>query len=90
MFKIVIQVITYIIFTGIKPVALCETGLDLAGKTIGNVSDDNYFLKNSDKGKRFLGGPTCTFRGVKIPFFCSWSVKGGITAKSSCGYLQDT
>ena len=70
-----------IIFTGVKPVALCKTGLDLAAETIGHNSDDDFFEKNSGKGKRFPGGSTCNFRGKEIPCFCAWSEKGGITAE---------
>ena len=69
-----------IIFTGKKSTTLIETGLDLNAETIGNVSDDDFFVKNSGPGKRFSGGSTCTFRNKKVPCFCAWSPKGGITS----------
>ena len=59
-----------IIFTGTRPLALCETGLDLLAETVGNVSDIDFFEKNCGPGKRFPGGPTCRFRGKDVPCFC--------------------
>ena len=36
-------------------------------KTIGNIDDDDYFLKNSRKVKKFPSGPTCVVKGIKVP-----------------------
>ena len=35
-------------------------------KTIGNIDDNDYFLKNSGKGKKFPGGPTCVVKGIEM------------------------
>ena len=44
-----------------RPQELWETGMDIFAKQIGEVSNDDYFIKNSGKGKRYHGGPTCSF-----------------------------
>ena len=67
---------------------MCETGLDLSAETIGDISDPDFFEKNSEKGKRFSGGPTCMIRGKEVPCFCRWSEKGGITSEILRDILQ--
>ena len=36
---------------------------------------------NSGSGKRFTGGPKCSFRGKEVPAFICCSPKGGITSE---------
>ena len=69
-------VVCIVICSSIQPNAMVETGLDLMAETIGSAIDDNFFEKNSGKGKKFPGGPTCKFEGKQIPCLCRWSKKG--------------
>ena len=55
--------------------------MDLMAETIGNATDDNFFVRNSGKGKKFPGSPTCEFKGKYIPCFCRWIKKRSITAE---------
>ena len=70
-----------IIFAGIYPIPLYETGLDLDAEIVGDVDDKNFFQKNYGKGQRFPGGPSCLYKGVRVPCMCWWSKKGSITLK---------
>ena len=74
-------VMCIVIFAGNKEHAIVETGLDLSAPTIGSPNDADFVEKNSGKGKRFPGGPTCQFKGKTIPCLCRWSKKGSITAE---------
>ena len=38
------------------------------------------FLNNCGEGKLYPGGPTCDFRGKKVPCFIRWNEKGGMTS----------
>ena len=78
-----------VIFTGVRANAMCETGLDLSVDTVGDPSDDDFFEKNSGKGKRFPGGPSCSVRGIEVPCFCRWSKKGGITTDILTDILKE-
>ena len=74
-------VMCIIIFAGIREQAIYETGIDIFCKQEGEVSDKFYFINNSGPGKRFPGGPTCSFRGKEIPCLTRWSPKGSITSQ---------
>ena len=63
-------VMCIVIFAGTKEHAIVESGLDLSAPTFGSPSDPDFFEKNSGKGKRFPGGPTCKFKGKQIPCLC--------------------
>lgn len=41
----------------------------------------SFIKANSGKGKRFPGGPTCAYKGVKVPCMCRWTEKGSITSE---------
>ena len=58
-----------------------ETGIDMFAKTIGNINEDDYFLKNSKKGKRFPGSPTCVVKGIEVPRLVRWSPKRSMTSE---------
>ena len=51
------------IFAGIRKSAIVETGMDIFAEKVGEVSDDDYLVKNKDPGKLFPGGPRCIFQG---------------------------
>lgn len=69
-----------VIFAGVRENRLWETGIDVFAETEGDVSDADYFQKNSGKNKRFHGGPTCTFQGKEVPCLTRWSPSGSITS----------
>ena len=48
-------VMCVVIFSGKKPNALCELGLDLSAETFGSPDDPDYMQNNSGPGKRFPG-----------------------------------
>mmetsp|Transcript_25328 Transcript_25328/g.29834 ORF Transcript_25328/g.29834 Transcript_25328/m.29834 type:complete len:143 (+) Transcript_25328:1172-1600(+) len=70
-----------VIMAGERPKAEVETGIDMFAETIGSIDDDDYFLKNSGKGKKFPGGPTCMVHGIKVPCLVRWSPKGSMTSE---------
>ena len=76
-----------IVFSGKRETTLYETGINVFVKEEGNVSDDDYFQRNS-KGKRYPGGPTCTFQGVEVPCLTRWSKKGSITSEILVNILK--
>ena len=78
-------VMCVVIFSSTKEHVIVETGLDLSTPIFGSPADADFFEKNSGKGKRFPGGPTCEFKGNTIPCLYQWSKKGSITAE----ILQD-
>ena len=45
-----------VIFAGIREQAVVDTGMDVFAQQEGEVSDDDFFVKNSGKNKRFSGG----------------------------------
>ncbi len=63
-----------------------ETGLDIEAKIVGDVNNKDFFQKNRGKGKMFLMGPECIFRGKTIPCLVRWYPSGCITSQ----ILQDT
>ena len=64
------SVMCIVIFSGIQTNAMVDIGLDLTAETLGNETDDDVFGKNSGKGKKFMGGHMCEFKGEKIPCLC--------------------
>ena len=68
------------ISSGKRENRLWETGIDIFQEVEGNMSDDNYFAKNSGRGKRFPGGPAFTYQGKEVPCLTRWSPKGSITS----------
>ena len=73
-------VMCVVIFAGERRTPIYETGMDVFAEKIGEVTDDDYFLKNTGKDKRYPGGPTCTFQGKEVPCLTRWSPKGSITS----------
>ena len=69
-----------VIFSGKRKNLLYKTGMDVFAEKIGDVTDDNYFYKNTGKEKRYPGGPTCSFQGKEVPCLTRWSPKGSITS----------
>ena len=70
-----------VIMAGEKPKAEVETGIDVFAEAVGNVDDDDYFERNTGKGKKYPCGPTCEVRGVTVPCLVRWSPKGGMTSE---------
>ena len=73
-------VMCIIIFAGVRESAVVETGMDIFAQQEGDVSDKDYFKKNTGVGKLYPGGPTCVFQGTEIPCLTRWSPSGSITA----------
>ena len=69
-----------IIFAGLRPNALYETGFDPDAEMFGNKLDHEFLEKNTGKVKVFPCGPTCHFNGKYIPCFCAWSKNGSVTS----------
>ena len=59
---------------------MVETGMDIFAEQEGEISDDDYFKKNSGKNKQYLGGSTCTCQGIEVPYLTQWSPKVSITS----------
>ena len=74
-------VMCIVIFAGEKTSTILETGMDIFAQVIGNEKDDDFFDKNYGPGKLYPGGPTCEFKGKKIPCLVRWSPKGSITSE---------
>ena len=71
-----------IIFAGERCNDLVELGIDPFVKEIeGVVSDHDYIIKNTGKGKLFPCGPECSYLGKTIPCMCRWSKNGSITGE---------
>ena len=70
-----------IIFTGLRPNYLYETGFDPDAEMIGNELDDDFLEKNTGKCKMFPCGPTCHFNGKNITCFCAWSKNGSVPSQ---------
>ena len=80
-----------VIMDGERPKAEVKIGIDMFATAIGSVSDDDYFEKNTCKGKKIPCGPTCTVGGVEVPTLVRWSPKGSITSEilvNICGTLD--
>ena len=82
-------VMCVIIFAGLRPNALYETGFDPDADMIGNELDDDFLEKNTGKGKIFPCGPTCHFNGKDIPCFCAWSKNGSVTSQILADILAE-
>ena len=74
-------VMCIVIFAGEKASTILETGMDIFAQVIGNEKEDDFFDKNYGPGKLYPGGPTCEFKGKKIPCLVRWSPKGSITSE---------
>ena len=70
-----------IIFAGLKPNALYETGFDPFAAMIGDWEAEAFLGNNTGPGKHFPCGPTCSFKGQEIPCFCRWSPNGSVTSE---------
>ena len=68
-------------FPGNRENKLYECGMDIFAEQIGEVGDEDFFEKNSGKGKLYPGGPTCTFQGKIVPTLTRFSPKGSITTE---------
>ena len=73
-------VMCVVIFAGKRETKLYETGMDIFAEQIGEVGDEDFFEKNSGKGRRYPGGPTCSFQGKTVPCLTRFSPKGSITS----------
>ena len=78
-----------VIFSGVMQNPQVETGADFTKSIIGDVEDPMFFENNFGEGKPFPGGPTCVFRGKKVPCFVRWSEKGGITSTILTDILRE-
>ena len=59
-------VMCIVIFAGVKRISLVETVLDLSAPVVGNEEGRKFFKDNSGPGKRFPGGPTCSYKGHNV------------------------
>jgi len=74
-------VMCVVIMTGVQQKTEHEIGIDILADMVGTIDDPDYYDNNIGPGKRFPGGPTCEFRGKKVPCMVRWSKKGGITSE---------
>ena len=49
-----------------NPKAEVEIGIDVFVEVVGTVDDDDFFKKNTSKGKKYPCGPTCDVHCVTI------------------------
>ena len=71
-----------IIFEGKQNCDMVEIGIDPFVEEInGSVSENDYVIKYTGKGKLFPTGPECTYKGKKIPCMCQWSKNGSMTGQ---------
>ena len=73
-----------IIFSGERNRDLIELGVDPfieKEDIIGDVSDGDYVINNTGKGKLFPTGPECQYKGKTIPCMCRWSKNGSMTGE---------
>jgi len=69
-----------VIIQGKNRIPQVETGIDTSVEDyIGSYDDIDFMKNNKGPGKRFPGGPTCTFRGKDIPCLVRFSESGGMT-----------
>jgi len=73
--------ICVVIMAGDNPKPKVETGIDFFVEQIGASTDRDYIINNTDKGRKFPGGPTCIIRRVEVPCFVRWSTKGSMTSE---------
>ena len=78
-----------IIFAGKRHNPLCETGIDIFAEQVGEVSDEDYFKRNSGQNKRYPGGCTCVFQGKEVLCMTRWSPKGSITTNILTDILRE-
>ena len=81
-------VMCVIIFAGLKPKVLYETGYDPHAEMFGDWLDEDFMEKNTGDGKMFPCGPTCSFRGKEVPTFCAWSENGSVTSEILADILR--
>ena len=60
-------VMCILIIAGKRETKLYDCGMDIFAEKLGDVSNADFFENNSGPGKRFPGGPNCTFQGKNIP-----------------------
>ena len=70
-----------LIFTGVHPQAVMETGMDIFVEQVGEVSDEFYFNENRGSGERYPGEPTYNFQRKDTPCLIRWIPKGSITSE---------
>ena len=75
-----VPVMCILIIAGKRPMALVEMGINNSAAIVGEEGDANFFDNNYGEEKLFPGGPTCDFRGKKVPCFIRWNEKGGMTS----------
>jgi hypothetical protein len=75
-------VMCIVIIEGMQRQVEIELGIDLDVQTdVGSLNDMDYVKRNTGKGKRFPGGPTCHFKGKDILCFMRFQEKGGMTGE---------
>ena len=58
-----------VIFYGIKPNEMVETGMDLMAETIGNATDDDFFGKTMAREKKFRAVPRANSKVNRLLVF---------------------
>ena len=56
-----------------------QLGVDIRADMFVVDDQDHLLSNNYGPNKQYPGGPTCNFRGKKVPSFVGYSPKGGIT-----------
>ena len=83
-------ILCVILITGKEDNFLVRTGIvdDDEVEVIGTPDDPDFVLKNTGKGKKFPGGPSCMYKGKEIPAFVEFSESGGMTGKMFVNVLK--
>ena len=78
-----------VVFSGKNQNPYVEAGCDFTKEFIGDFSDPSFFENNFGEGRAFPGGPSCMFKGKKVPCFVRWSDKGGVTSTMLTDVLRE-
>ncbi len=64
------------------------TGLDLFATKIGNETDYDFIASNTGPGKLYPNGPTCHFKGKKVPCVVCNTENGFIASELLVSFLK--
>ena len=82
-------VMCIIIIQGKEMKAHVESGIDISVNPDGDPNGPSFFIDNYGEGKYFPGGPTCIFKGKKIPAMVRWHPSGSITSEFLTDALKE-
>ena len=58
-----------VIFSKVNQNPHIEIGINFAKEFIDDIENLKFFENNFNKGKVFINGPLCNFRGKHVPYF---------------------